>query len=256
MADWNPALYCRFEAQRTRPAAELLARVMLPAPARVVDLGCGPGNSTELLARRYPAARILGIDTSPAMLAGARERLPAVAFEHGDIADWSPEAPPQLIFANASLQWVPQHERLIPRLLTVLSPGGVLALQVPDNLDQPSHALMREVAADPRFASSTGTSGPVRLRILSDERYYDLLSPLAEVDLWRTTYYHRMDDAAAIVQWLRATGLKPFLEALPDELRAAFVAEYQRRIDAAYPARADGMRLLKFPRLFIVAQRR
>jgi trans-aconitate 2-methyltransferase len=256
MKDWNPALYSRFEAQRTRPAAELLARVTLSAPAQVVDLGCGPGNSTELLARRYPTAHILGIDTSPAMLASARERLPAVAFEHADIADWSPAAPLQLLFANASLQWLPQHEHLMPRLLSALAPGGVLAMQVPANLDQPSHALMREVAADPRFAPSLGASRPVRPRILTDERYYDLLAPLAEVDLWRTTYYHCMEDAAAIVQWLLATGLKPFLEALPAELHAAFVAEYQRRIDSAYPVRADGMRLLQFPRLFIVARRR
>ncbi|MBI3368992.1 MAG: trans-aconitate 2-methyltransferase [Burkholderiales bacterium] len=256
MSDWNPALYTRFEDERTRPAAELLARVALAAPQRVVDLGCGPGNSTELLARRFPAARIVGTDTSQAMLASARQRLPALSFEHSDIAQWLPAEPVDLAYANASLQWIPDHERLMPRLQSALAPGGVLAVQMPDNLDQPTHVLMREVAADPRFASSIGDASKLRARILPAEGYYDLLAAQADVDVWRTTYYHLMDDAAAIVQWLRATGLKVFIDALPPALQAPYLAEYERRIDAAYPARVDGKRLLAFPRLFIVAQRR
>nr|WP_316638839.1 trans-aconitate 2-methyltransferase [uncultured Roseateles sp.] len=253
--DWNPALYARFEDERTRPAAELLARVPLTAPGRVVDLGCGPGNSTELLLARYGQASIAGLDSSPAMLASARQRLPDLSFELGDIASWQPAAPVDLAYANAALQWVPDHEQLMARLLAALAPGGVLAVQMPDNLDQPSHQLMREVAADPRFAPAIGDAGKLRARILPAERYYDLLAPTAEVDVWRTTYYHLMDDAAAIVQWLRATGLKPFVEALPAELQPLFLAEYERRIAAAYPARADGKRLLAFPRLFFVARR-
>jgi trans-aconitate 2-methyltransferase len=255
MSDWNPALYTRFEDERTRPAAELLARVPLAEPAQVVDLGCGPGNSTELLAARYPAARIVGLDSSQAMLTAARERLPALAFEHGDIAEWSPAVPVDLVYANAALQWIPDHERLLPRLMATVAPGGALAVQMPDNLDEPSHALMRETAADPRFASELGDASRLRARILSAERYYDLLAPHADVDVWRTTYHHRMDDGAAIVQWLRSTGLRPFLDPLTRELQATFLAEYTRRIDAAYPARADGRRLLAFPRLFIVARR-
>lgn len=256
MADWNPALYSRFEAERTRPAAELLARVPLEAPRSVVDLGCGPGNSTELLARRYRTARIVGTDTSEAMLAAARERLPAVTFERSDIAEWSAAEPVDLLYANASLQWVPDHRRLIPRLVAALAPGGALAAQVPDNLDEPSHALMRETAADPRFAPLIGDASRLRTRILCEQRYYDLLAPLADVDLWRTTYYHPLDRAADIVQWLRSTGLKPFLEPLTPELQAHFLAEYERRLEAAYPARADGRRLLAFPRLFLIARRR
>lgn len=256
MSDWNPALYTRFEQERTRPAAELLARVPLPAPRDVVDLGCGPGNSTELLALRYPSARIVGTDTSQAMLASARERLPALRFEHSDIAQWAPAAPVDLAYANASLQWIPDHPRLMPRLLSALAPGGVLAVQMPDNLDQATHVLMREVAADPRFAPSIGDAARLRARILPAEGYYDLLAPQADVDVWRTTYYHLMDDAAAIVQWLRATGLKVFVDALPPDLQGPYLAEYERRIAAAYPARADGRRLLAFPRLFIVAQKR
>jgi len=256
MSDWNPALYGRFEDERSRPAAELLARVPLAAPTRVVDLGCGPGNSTELLWRRYPRAQILGLDNSPAMLEAACRRLPEGRFELGDIAGWTPAAPLDLIYANAALQWVPGHERLVPRLLEALAPGGVLAVQMPDNLDEPSHRLMRETAADTRFAAALGAAERLRSRLLPAEQYYDLLAPAAEVDVWRTTYYHRMDDAAAIVQWLRATGLRPFLDALPQaQLQADFLADYERRIAAAYPARADGSRLLAFPRLFIVARR-
>jgi trans-aconitate 2-methyltransferase len=255
MSDWNPALYSRFEDERTRPAAELLARVPLGAPRLVVDLGCGPGNSTELLVGRFPSAHIVGTDTSQAMLATARQRLPRTSFELGDIADGAPTEPVDLAYANASLQWVPDHERLLPRLLSALAPGGVLAVQMPDNLDEPSHRLMRDTAAA-LLGTPADDAGQHRARILPAQQYYDLLTPQAEVDVWRTTYHHRMDDAAAIVQWLRATGLKPYLDPLSPELQTRFLAEYQRRIELAYPARADGKRLLGFPRLFIVARRR
>ena len=217
MQDWNPALYLRFANERTRPAAELLARVPALQPARrlhIVDLGCGPGNSTELLVERFPDADVLGIDNSEAMLETARKQLPQARFEAGDIASWAPaegEPAPDLIYANASIQWVGEHEALIPRLFSLLAPGGVLAVPVRD---------------------------------------------VASVDVWHTIYQHPMESAAAIVQWLRGTGLKPFVEGLPVPLQADFLAEYEHRIDAAYPERADGKRLLAFPRLFMVAQRK
>lgn len=258
MSDWNPALYARFEEERTRPAAELLARVPLATAAEVVDLGCGPGNSTELLVRRFPQARTLGIDNSQAMLASARARLPRTRFAFGDISDWTPDAPVDLLYANAALQWVPEHAALFPRLAAQLAFGGVLAVQMPDNLDEPSHRLMRETAADPRFAAHIGDADKLRSRILAVRAYYDLLvrTPgIVHVDVWHTVYYHRMADAAAIVQWLRATGLKVFVEALPPELQPLYLTEYERRIAEAYPVQADGSRLLAFPRLFIVAQR-
>ncbi len=256
MQDWNPSLYRRFEDERTRPAAELLARVNLDAPRSVFDLGCGPGNSTELLVQRFPGAQVVGTDNSPAMLEAARQRLPGLGFELSDIAEWRPEAAPDLVYANASLQWIPCHERLLPRLFATLAPGGVLAVQMPDNLDEPSHRLMRETAAELRFAGHIGDAAALRARILPAGGYYDLLAPTAaEVDVWRTTYHHRMGSPADIVQWLRGTGLKPFVEALPPALQPEFLAAYEQRIDQAYPARADGSRLLAFPRLFIVARR-
>ena len=255
-ADWNPELYKRFEDERTRPARELLARVALDAPARIADLGCGPGNSTELLVQRFPGAEVIGVDNSQAMLASARERLPDCCFELSDIATWQPDTPPDLIYANAALQWVGDHERLIPRLFSQLAPGGVLAVQMPDNRDEPTHRLMREVAGLDPYATLIRDAAAVRTSILSLDTYYDLLAPdAAGVDVWRTAYQHPMASAAKIVEWLRSTGLRPFVDPLPDELRSAFLAEYEQRIAQAYARRADGRLLLAFPRLFFVARR-
>lgn len=257
-ADWDPALYTAFEDERTRPARDLLARVGLDRPAFAVDLGCGPGNSTALLRDRFPEAEILGLDTSPAMLAEARGRLPDVSFVEADAAAWTPDAPPDLIFANASLQWVPDHPRLLPRLFGLLRTGGVLAVQVPDNLEEPSHRSMREVAAAGPWAGTPGEVGARRAkRVLGAADYYDLLAPqAAAVDIWRTTYQHPLPSAKAIVDWVRATGLRPFLDPLTPDERREFLTLYEARVTEAYPARADGLRLLAFPRLFLVARRK
>jgi trans-aconitate 2-methyltransferase len=254
--DWNPELYKRFEDERTRPARELLARVPLESAQHVFDLGCGPGNSTELLVERFPQARVVGTDNSESMLASARERLPRCAFELSDIARWRPDAPADLIYANAALQWVGDHASLLPRLFAQLAPGGVLAIQMPDNHDEATHRLMREVAAQPRFAPAIGDVASVRTRILSIADYYDLLAPHATgVDVWRTAYQHPMASPLAIVDWVRATGLRPFIDPLDSAARAAFLADYEARIAQAYAPRADGRLLLAFPRLFIVARR-
>lgn len=258
MADWNPALYTRFEDERTRPASDLLARVPLDRPALAFDLGCGPGNSTALIAARFPDAEIVGLDTSPAMLDSARQRLPQLRFALADAATWVPERAPDLIYANAVLQWLPDHDSLLPRLFGLLAPGGVLAVQMPDNLSEPSHRVMREVAASGPWTTAIGDPAVAgRLgRMLEPLAYYDLLAPLAEeVDVWRTAYHHRMGDAAAIVSWVSATGLRPFIDPLDEGQRARFLASYEAAIDAAYPPRADGSRLLAFPRVFIVARK-
>jgi len=262
MADWNPALYARYEDERTRPARDLLARVPLQSARLAVDLGCGPGNSTELLVERFPSAAVIGTDNSPSMIESARERLPEARFpkarfELSDIASWKSEAAPDLIYANASLQWVPDHETLLPRLLQSLAPGGVLAIQMPDNRDEPTHRLMRETAAEPTWAAAIGDYSKLRTELLGLQGYYDLLAPLAaSIDIWRTAYQHPMQSARAIVDWVRSTGLRPFVDPLSPELRESYLAEYERRIDAAYPARTDGQRLLAFPRLFIIATRK
>lgn len=257
--DWSAARYLRFEDERTRPAAELLARVPLASARLAVDLGCGPGNSTELLARRFPDAAIVGLDSSPDMLATARARLPSARFLEGDIAAWAADTDdrPDMIFANAALQWLPDHETLFPRLLGRLAPGGVLAVQMPDNLQEPSHAAMRETALDPRWRDRLAAAAASRTPILAMERYYDLLSASgAAVDVWRTTFAHPLDGVEAIVDWLRATGLRPFLAPLDAPERSAFEEAYARRLATFYTPRADGKALLRFPRLFMVAKTR
>ncbi len=254
--DWNPELYRRFEDERTRPARELLARVPIAAPKRVYDLGCGPGNSTELLVERFANAEVIGTDNSEPMLASARQRLPACKFESSDIAIWQPDAPADVIYSNAALQWVGDHETLIPKLFRQLAPGGVLAIQMPDNREEPTHRSMREVAGLAPWSVLIGDAAKARTKILTIAEYYDLLAENgAEVDVWRTAYQHPMESPAKIVEWVRGTGLKPFVDALPEAERTGFLAEYESRIAQAYPKRTDGKRLLAFPRMFIVAKR-
>jgi len=249
MPDWNPALYSRFEEQRTRPARELLDRVSLPAARTILDVGCGPGNSTELLVARYPAARVIGIDTSEAMIATATKRVPAATFVLADAAAYEARDV-DLVYSNATLQWVPDHERLIPRLMQMLAPGGTLAVQMPDNLAEPTHALLPPLTARFHIAPDLRYD-----RVLSAERYYDLLSPHGDTDVWTTIYRHPMADPAAIVEWVRATGLRPVLDALPVERHAEFLAAYEAELATAYPRRADGNRLLAYPRLFFTLSR-
>ena len=256
MSDWNASQYLRFATERTRPAADLLARVPLDQASEILELGSGPGNGTALLASRFPKARITGVDSAPDMLAQARRALPKVKFVQGDLRDYVAHDPPDLIFANAVLQWLPGHETLMPRLARMLKPGGCLAVQVPDNLDEPSHALMRKVAADGPWSALNGEAGAVRSRIPPAGDYYDWLRAAdCTVDIWATTYVHPLPDAAAIVTWLQATGLRPFLAPLDHDLRVAFLAAYEAELEQAYPKRADGRVLLRFPRLFIVARR-
>ena len=256
ITDWRADAYRRFEAERTRPAADLLARVPPDARRSIVDLGCGPGNSTALLAERHPKAAIVGLDSSPNMLAAARARLPRADFRQGDIAEWSdPSA--ELVFANAALQWVPDHIGVMRRLAAELPARGCLAVQMPDNEDEPSHALMREIAATARFRDKLADAAAARERIGGFAEYDDALSASCEeVDVWRTTYVHRLAGPDAIVAWLESTGLRPFLNPLDADERADFLALYRAAIAGAYPSRAGGGALLPFPRLFIVATRR
>jgi trans-aconitate 2-methyltransferase len=255
MTEWNANLYLKFEDERTRPARDLLMQVPLSGVKYAVDLGCGPGNSTELLSARYPEADIIGVDSSEDMLAEARQRMPDLKFVAADVTEWRPQIAPSLIFANAVLQWVPDHERLFPRLVRLLSPGGALAVQMPDNLQEPSHVLMREVASQGPWRDKLATAGDSRVRIGSPGAYYDLLKPLARrVDIWHTVYQHALSGPQAIVEWVKGTGLRPFLAPLDADERREFLAIYEERLTAACPARVDGKVLLAFPRLFIVVQ--
>jgi trans-aconitate 2-methyltransferase len=253
---WSPRQYLKFEDERTRPARDLLAAVPLAEARRVVDIGCGPGNSTELLAARYPDADIVGFDSSPQMLAAARQRLPRATFLEADAATWTPPAPVDLLFANAVFQWVPDHLAVLTRLMDGLAPGGALAVQMPDNFGEPSHFLMREVAKAGPWAGKLAAADAERQAIPAAEVYYDRLQGrAARIDVWRTVYQHPLADAAAIVAWFKSTGLLPYLNRLSEPEQGEYLAAYQARIAAAYPRRADGRVLLAFPRLFLVAVR-
>ncbi|MGE4248924.1 MAG: trans-aconitate 2-methyltransferase [Parvibaculaceae bacterium] len=253
MADWSSTQYLKFADERTRAARDLLAQVALKTPRLIYDLGCGPGNSTELLIERYPKARIIGLDSSPDMLAKARQSCPHAQFIAGDLAGWQPVEEPDLLFANAVFQWVPDHLQVLGRLLAGLPKGGVLAVQMPDNLDEPSHVAMRATAAEGPWAQKLAKLGRPRDRLPEPATYYDVLKPAAaKVDIWHTIYNHPLAGLDGIVEWVKGTGLRPYIDPLDAAEREAYLAQYRARIAEAYPLAGDGKALLRFPRLFIV----
>jgi trans-aconitate 2-methyltransferase len=251
--EWDAGHYARFLDARTLPAIDLLSRIELAAPQSVVDLGCGPGNSTALLKERWPDAAVTGIDSSQDMLAAGRRDHPGIAFAAGDIASWEASVPCDVVFANASLQWVGGHEALLPRLFDQVAPGGVLAVQMPRNHDFATHRLMRQAAAEGPWRD--------RLRDARDpspvkppEFSYDLLAPRAAAfTIWETNYIQVMDGVPAIIAWLHGTGLRPFLARLSEAERPQFLDRYAALLAAEYKPQADGKILLPYPRLFFVA---
>jgi trans-aconitate 2-methyltransferase len=254
---WSAKQYAIFEDERTRPVRDLLSALPAIEARTAIDLGCGPGNSTELLAARFPDAAVRGLDSSPDMIAAARRRLPQVQFAVGGIEGWNDAGPFDVILANAVLHWIPDHSTLLPALVARLASGGGLAIQMPDNLDAPTHRLMREIAAGGPWAPLLTAAASTRTPIAGADEYYELLRPLcSRVDIWRTTYYHPLPGgAAAIVEWFKGSGLVPFLEPLDPPSRAAYLERYTAAVARAYPALPDGSALLPAPRLFMVAIR-
>ncbi|HWE07229.1 MAG TPA: trans-aconitate 2-methyltransferase [Rhizomicrobium sp.] len=253
---WDPKTYLAFGDERTRAAADLLARIGTESPNLVADLGCGPGNSTALLARRWPRARIDGIDNSRAMIEEARATPIPARWIEADVASWAPDGPCDVIYANATFQWVANHEALLPRLMSHLVPHGTLAFQVPRNFHEPSHAIAQEIAGEPRWRDKLA-----RVRewwnVLEPEAYYTLLEPVAaRIDIWETRYVQALDGDDAVYRWVLGTGLRPYRDALDGAEREAFLAEYRRRAALAYPRRANGVTLLPFQRLFCIAEGR
>lgn len=256
MTPWDPERYLGFEAERLRPALDLLQRISLGAPASVYDLGCGTGNATGLLARRWGGARVTGVDSSSEMLATARSgQRGEIQWIEADLSLWTPPPNSDLIFSNAALHWLDRHDELFPRLLSRLKPGGVLAVQMPANFSAPSHALMDE----------TARSGPWRDRLAPLLRsgalaepvdYVDILMPLASgLDIWKTEYQHLLEGDDPVLDWLRGTALRPLLEALKDGERGEFLSLLSARLRRAYPRRDDGVTVFPFQRLFIIAVR-
>ena len=253
---WSAQQYVKFEDERTRPVRDLVAAVPTVRAARAADLGCGPGNSTEVLLQRFPGAAVTGVDSSPDMIRDARKRLPDVAFEMVDIAAWRPSERYDVILANAVLHWVPDHATLFPRLVSCLAPGGSLAVQMPDNVAEPCQVLMREVAASGPWAARLAGAAEERTEVASAVQYYAMLRPhCARVYVWRTIYHHPLAGAAAVVEWFKGSSLRSYLGRLAGGEKDDYVARYQAAVARAYPIQADGTLLLPFPRLFIVATR-
>ena len=255
MPDWNAAQYLQFQRERTQPAIDLARRIPDRDPRRVLDVGCGPGNSTAVLQEQFPGAAILGIDSSPAMIAAAEQAHPGLRFQLADAAGELETVGGEydVVFSNACLQWVPDHGRVIPRLLSLLRPGGYLAVQVPVNEEEPIHRLLKEAAASSRWAARF--PNPRIFHTLAPGDYYDLLSRrAAAVELWRTTYCHVLASHEAILDWYRGTGLRPYLAALDEEEGALFERDILEKLRPAYPVQADGRILFPFPRLFFLAQ--
>ena len=255
---WNADVYLRFADERTRPAIDLLARVAVEAPGGVVDLGCGPGNSTALLAARWPDADLLGLDSSAEMIAAAHAANIAARFAVADFESWTPDDPPDVIFANAAFQWSRDPVALVRRLFAALPPDGVLAFQTPQNFDQPSHLALREVAGRAPWTEK-----------LTDARWYDpagfpradtyarALDPVgAALDVWTTDYLHILTGEDPVYRWIEGTGLRPFLARLEGAERAAFIVAMKAALASAYPREPDGTTFFPFRRLFVIAGRR
>jgi trans-aconitate 2-methyltransferase len=281
MAGWNPEQYLKFSDERTQPCRDLAARISLPRVRTAIDLGCGPGNSTHILAERWPDAQITALDSDTAMINVAIESNPRGRWITGDIAKWAaakPGAPGDkpaegaaksaevatesdeqydVVFSNAALQWLPDHAMLFPQLFSHVAPGGALAIQIPSSFDRPAHRLLREMAASLAWRKWFPT-GRVRTWHAQDhEFYYDLLAPLASrVDVWQTEYFHVMPDAEAVVEWYKGTGMRPYLTAIGEPAdRDKFLAEYLEKMRAAYRPRPDGRILFPFLRIFVIAYR-
>jgi trans-aconitate 2-methyltransferase len=256
MPDWNPDLYLKFSDQRARPAADLIARIKLENPQRIIDLGCGTGNSTEQLHARWPQAEITGLDSSENMLKQAGDRHPDWQWVQSDLENWKPDGSFDLIFSNAVLHWLGDHASLFPRLFHHVAQGGALAVQMPNNFHSLAHQAMKKVAASPRWSAAL-TNVSEKFGVQPVAFYYEILSKLStHLDIWETEYLQIMDGRSAVHDWIRSTGMRAYLERLSDDAqRAEFERLGLEEMEKAYQPNDQGKVLFPFKRIFIVAYR-
>lgn len=263
-AAWNPAQYLKFGGERLRPGFELLARVGDLPPGAIFDLGSGTGEHARAIAARWPDRRVTGLDHSADMLrrAGASPAPANLTWHEADIRDWAPPAPAALIFSNAALHWLPDHDALFPRLMRAVAPGGTLAVQMPGNFREPSHTLIRDLALEPDFraklAPLTEPGGSLCDDLVqAPDFYYSVLAPLAlgGVDLWQTTYLTALRGERPVLEWIKGSILRPALDPLDPREKIEFENRLAARLARAYPKRDDGVTLFPFRRIFVVARR-
>ena len=253
---WSAQRYLKFDNERTRAAVDLANHIDLDSPKYIVDLGCGPGNSTQVLRSQWPDADIIGLDSSPEMIAAAQDKYPDQHWQHQDAAAWAPSAPADLVYSNAALHWISNHAELLPRLIAHVAPGGALAFQIPSSTFPKVRELIHEISRQPKWDERM--IGPrSALTMHPPGFYYDILvSHATRLDIWETEYQHVLDSKKAIVEWISSTGLRPFLAELNDETeRVEFLTELQHQVDRNYETQVDGKVLFAFRRTFVVAYR-
>ncbi|MGU3574442.1 trans-aconitate 2-methyltransferase [Brucellaceae bacterium C25G] len=255
MKDWSAGQYLKFENERNRPASDLIDQIKPNKLNHIVDIGCGPANSTELLFKRWPEAKISGFDSSPDMIEKARKRMPQLDFQLGNVETFQPAPETDLLFSNAVFQWVPDHIEQMQRLFRSLKTGAIMAIQMPDNLREATHQSMIKIAQDPRWQSRIGHKARNVLPAVLD--YYEALcSDAVHVDIWHTIYNHPLDGIEAVVEWVKGTGLRPFIDPLSDDERNDYLMQYAQELSLHYRVASDGKVLLAFPRIFILAQKK
>lgn len=256
MADWSSAQYLKFSAQRTQPAIDLATHIPLENPAEIIDIGCGPGNSTAVLRSRFPSAHIVGCDSSPDMINAAKAAYRDIDFMLAEVPRELSglEGRFDVVFSNACIQWIPNHRELLPALMALLKKGGVLAVQIPMNYDEPIHRIIGELAESSEWREKLGC-----LRFfhtLTQSEYFDLLRENAsDFEIWQTTYFHRMPSHDSIMEWYKGTGLRPYLNALDGGDAEKFLLAVKARVIQEYPKQANGEIIFRFPRFFFIAEK-
>jgi len=254
MADWNSAQYLKFKNERTQPAVDLVNRINADNPKKIIDIGCGPGNSTAVLANRFSGSYILGVDSSEDMISAARKHLPDLDFKLCDISCGLSELDHDfdIVFSNACIQWVPNHKQLLKQLMGLLRKGGIMAVQIPMNFNEPIHRIINEVSASEKWKGYF--PGTRIFYTLTQSEYFDILSELSEnFTLWETVYYHVMKSHNDILEWYRGTGLRPYLDALDKEKQAEFENDIMERVRESYTVQKNGEIIFRFPRFFFTA---
>lgn len=256
MSDWSSAQYLKFKAQRTQPAIDLAARIALEEPEEIIDIGCGPGNSTAVLRNRFSKAHIVGCDSSPDMIAAAKSAYPDLDFMLAEVPSGlnGPEGRFDVVFSNACIQWIPRHDELLPALMRLLKKDGVLAVQIPMNYDEPIHRIIGELAESGEWREKLGC--PRVFHTLSQSEYFDLLGEISsDFEIWQTTYCHRMPSHDSIMEWYKGTGLRPYIDALGETDAQDFLCEVKERVRQEYPIQKNGEIIFRFPRFFFLARK-